>query len=195
MPRPDPRVRIRHALVSGALASGIRSGRSRHPPQQCAGFARWVAEECPQDARVLNIGAGCNLSGCAEARSAGAQACSWGSTRTRPSATTRPWTSGHCQSLEDYAATGPEPFDLAFSVFVLEHVHDPKAFTERLRPRPGPGGVLMGMTVNMWHYFGLATWAATRAGVADRLLPHLRPQTRSTTTISPPSTASTPSGR
>ena len=51
------------------------------------------------------------------------------------------------------------------------------AFTQACARVLRPGGVLMGLTVNMWHYFGLATWAATRAGVADRLLPHLRPRT------------------
>jgi hypothetical protein len=33
----------------------------------------------------------------------------------------------------------------------------------------------MGLTVNKWHYFGLATWAATRAGVSEPLLRRLRP--------------------
>ena len=147
------------------------------PHAAVAGFARWVAKECPQDARVLNIGAGCNLSG------------SLGPVRRRagvlvgvdpdPSINDNPTLDeGHCESLEDYAATGPEPFDLAFSVFVLEHVQDPEAFTQACARVLQPGGVLMGLTVNMWHYFGLATWAATRAGVADRLLPHLRPRSQ-----------------
>jgi SAM-dependent methyltransferase len=138
-------------------------------------FARWVAEECPPGARVLNIGAGCNLSGSLTPvrRRAGQlvgvdpDPSIWDNTTLDEH---------HHQSLEDYAATGPEPFDLAFSVFVLEHVHDPTAFTRACSRLLRPGGVLMGMTVNMWHYFGLATWAATRAGVAERLLPHLRPQ-------------------
>jgi SAM-dependent methyltransferase len=147
------------------------------PPAAVPGFARWVAGECPPDARVLNIGAGRNLSGALKPvrRRAGVLVGvdpdpSIGDNTTLDE--------GHCQSLEDYAATGPEPFDLAFSVFVLEHVHDPKAFTDACSRVLQPGGVLMGLTVNMWHYFGLATWAATRAGVADRLLPHLRPQTQ-----------------
>ncbi len=162
-----------------ALLGGTRIQHQVHavpsPNAAVANFARWVAEECPQDARVLNIGAGCNLSGSLSPirRHAGMLVGvdpdpSIGDNTTLDER--------HCQSLEEYAETGPAPFDLAFSVFVLEHVHDPKAFTQACARVLKPGGVLMGMTVNMWHYFGLATWAATRIGVADRLLPHLRPQ-------------------
>jgi SAM-dependent methyltransferase len=145
------------------------------PPGAVASFAHWVAEECPDDARVLNIGAGCNLSGSLTSvrRRAGLLV----GVDPDPAISDNPTLDErHCQSMEEYAATGPAPFDLAFSVFVLEHVHDPDAFTQACARVLRPGGVLMGMTVNMWHYFGLATWAATRAGVADRLLPHLRPR-------------------
>jgi SAM-dependent methyltransferase len=147
------------------------------PPGAVASFARWVAEECPQDARVLNIGAGRNLSGSLNPvrRRAGVLV---GVDPDPSISDNTTLDERHCQSLEEYAETGPAPFDLAFSVFVLEHVHDPAAFTQACARVLRPGGVLMGMTVNMWHYFGLATWAATRAGVAERLLPHLRPRTQ-----------------
>jgi SAM-dependent methyltransferase len=155
----------------------MRSSVVATPPPKRAvtGFARWVASECAQDARVLNIGAGKNLSGplLPIRKKAGhlvgidpdVSILDNGDVDER-----------HHLSLEDYAATAPQPFDLAFSVFVLEHVQDPAAFTHACSSVLRAGGVLMGMTVNMWHYFGLATWAATRAGVADRLLPHLRPR-------------------
>ncbi len=160
-------------LEGTGIRPRVRAVPSPHAP--VASFARWVAAECPQDARVLNIGAGCNLSGALKPvrRRAGVLV----GVDPDPSIgdnTTLDET--HCQTLEAYAATDPEPFDLAFSVFVLEHVHDPTAFTLACSRVLKPGGVLMGMTVNMWHYFGLSTWAATRAGVADRLLPHLRPR-------------------
>ena len=147
------------------------------PPAGVPAFARWVAEECFQGARVLNIGAGRNLSGALTPvrRRAGQLVGVDPDPSISDNATLD---ERHHQSLEEYAATGPEPFDLAFSVFVLEHVHDPTAFIRACARVVRPGGVLMGMTVNMWHYFGLATWAATRAGVADRLLPHLRPQSQ-----------------
>ena len=145
------------------------------PRAAVAGFAHWVAEECPADARVLNIGAGCNLSG--SLRPVRRRAGHIVGVDPDPSIHDNPTLDErHCQTLEEYAGTGPEPCDLAFSVFVLEHVHDPTAFMHASSRVLKPGGVLMGLTVNMWHYFGLATWAATRAGVADRLLPHLRPR-------------------
>jgi SAM-dependent methyltransferase len=145
------------------------------PHAAVAHFARWVAGECPQDARVLNIGAGRSVSGSLTPvrRRAGVIV------GVDPDPSIHENTTldeSHCQSLEQYAGTRPDPFDLAFSVFVLEHVHDPMAFTQAAFRVLKPGGVLMGLTVNMWHYFGLATWAATRAGMADRLLPHLRPR-------------------
>jgi SAM-dependent methyltransferase len=163
------------ARLEGARIRGeVRAIPS--PPGAVAGFARWVAEECPPDARVLNIGAGCNLSGALNPvrRRAGVLV---GVDPDPAISDNTTLDESHCQSMEEYAATGPESFDLAFSVFVLEHVHDPKAFTRACAQVLRPGGQLMGLTVNMWHYFGLATWAATRAGVADRLLPHLRPRT------------------
>ncbi len=163
----------------------VRLQRSRHrpeirtvpPPQHGAisGFAHWVADECPPDARVLNIGAGRNLSG--PLRPVRRHAGYLVGVDPDPSITDNPHLDeGHQLSMEAYAASSPEPFDLAFSVFVLEHVHDPKAFTRACAHVLRPGGVLMGLTVNMWHYFGLATWATTRLGVAEKLLPHLRPQ-------------------
>lgn len=162
------------ALLGGTrIRSQVRAVPSPHAA--VAGFARWVAHECPPDARVLNIGAGCNLSGSlSPVRRHAAVLVGVDPDPSIHDNTTLD--ERHCLSLEDYAATAPDPFDLAFSVFVLEHVADPRTFTRACAQVLRPGGVLMGMTVNMWHYFGLATWAATRAGVADRLLPHLRPR-------------------
>ncbi|QZY30630.1 class I SAM-dependent methyltransferase [Nocardioides coralli] len=146
------------------------------PPPRVAvrGFARWVARECPAGGRVLNIGAGHNLSGTLRpvSRVAGTivgidpDPAVLGNTTLHEA---------QALTMEAYAATDPEPFDLAFSVFVLEHVSDPRAFTRACAAVLRPGGVLMGMTVNKWHYFGLSTWAATRAHVAEPLLRRLRP--------------------
>ena len=115
------------------------------PPAAVSGFARWVAEECPQEERVLNIGAGCNLSGALKPvrRRAGVLVGIDPHPSIHDNSTLD---EGHQQSMEEYAATRPEPFDLAFSVFVLEHVHDPKAFTQACARVLRPGGVLMGMT-------------------------------------------------
>jgi SAM-dependent methyltransferase len=147
---------------------------SRPPKRAVTWFARWVARECPPDARVLNIGAGRNLSGPLHPiRDKAAHLVG-----VDPDASiqeNRDVDERHHCTLEEYAATAPEPFDLAFSVFVLEHVSDPRAFSSACAAVLRPGGVLMAITVNKWHYFGLSTWAATRLHVADRLLPRLRP--------------------
>ena len=88
------------------------------PTGAVGSFARWVAEECPRDARVLNIGAGSNLSGALTpiSRRAGILV---GVDPDPAISDNLTLDEGHCQTLEEYAATGPQPFDLAFSVFVL----------------------------------------------------------------------------
>lgn len=144
------------------------------PRSPVAHFARWVRQSCPEDARVLNIGAGNNLSGpLDQVRERAAHLVG-----VDPDVSilgNRDVDERHHLSLEDYAATAPAPFDVAFSVFVLEHVAHPRAFTDACAAVVRPGGVLLGMTVNKWHYFGLSTWITTRLHVADRLLPRLRP--------------------
>lgn len=162
-----PRVRARAGISATVVAT---------PPPTTAvrGFARWVARECPPGARVLNIGAGHNLSG--QLRAVSRRAITIVGVDPDPTVLDNATLDeAHALTLEQYAATRPAPFDLAFSVFVLEHVSDPRAFTEACAAVLRPGGALMAMTVNKWHYFGLSTWAATRAHVATPLLHRLRP--------------------
>ena len=78
------------------------------------------------------------------------------------------------QTIEQFAVGHADEFDLAFSVFVLEHVEDADGFATACARVLKPGGTLMGLTVNLWHYFGFITWAATRLGVADWLLRQVR---------------------
>ncbi len=145
------------------------------PPRSAVGgFCQWVARACPPDARALNIGAGRNVSG--PLRAVRAKVGHLVGIDPDPSI----WDNDHVDerhqlSLEEYGATRPDPFDLAFSVFVLEHVARPEAFTAAAAAVVRPGGSFMALTVNKWHYFGLSTWALTRLHLADRLLPHLRP--------------------
>lgn len=144
------------------------------PRAAVSGFARWVARECPEGARVLNVGAGTNLSG--QLRPVRRRAGHLVGVDPDPAVLANPTLDeSHHLTMEGYAALDPEPFDLAFSVFVLEHVRDPAAFTDACAQVLRPGGVLMGLTVNKWHYFGLSTWAATRLHVAEPLLRRLRP--------------------
>jgi SAM-dependent methyltransferase len=143
------------------------------PDHAVRGFARWVAASVEPSAHVLNIGAGRNLSGALlpvrrrAARIVGVDPDE--SIRHNPHLDE--W---HRATLEDFAATHVEEFDVAMSVFVLEHVCDPEAFTAACFRTLKPGGVLFALTVHKFQYFGLTTWATTRLHVNERLLRRLK---------------------
>lgn len=54
-------------------------------------------------------------------------------------------------------------FDLAFSIYVLEHLSDPPAFVGELRRVLRPGGLFLALTPNRYHYVALAA-SATPTG-------------------------------
>jgi SAM-dependent methyltransferase len=132
-------------------------------------FARWVADSCGPGADVLEIGAGCHRSG-----------------DLQPIRRRRPhlvgvdpsetiWQNAELderfqETVEDFARDHAADFDVAFAVFVLEHVADPAAFSDACARVLRPGGVLLGLTVNKYQYFGFATWMTSRLGVTDRVL-------------------------
>jgi SAM-dependent methyltransferase len=127
----------------------------------------------PKGACVLNIGAGSNKSGELKAvrQRAGLVVGIDQSPRIHEN---QHVDERHQQGLEMFAEDHADEFDLAFSVFVLEHVRDPERFVAACAQVLKPGGTLMGLTVNAWHYFGALTWAATRLGISDWLLPRVR---------------------
>lgn len=93
-----------------------------------------------------------------------------------PGITLRPWLdAGHQALVEDFAPTTGERFDVALCVYVLEHVEAPGPFLEAIRSLLAPGGSCFGVTPNLWHYFGLASALAARAGIQEWLLRRLRP--------------------
>jgi SAM-dependent methyltransferase len=136
-------------------------------------FATWVAASTRRGDRVLNIGAGSN-------RSSG----------FRSVLARRPYVVGvdpdssiwsndgvherHQLTIEDYAATDPETFDVAFCIYVLEHVQEPVIFYEAVARVLKPNGAFFALTLNMHQYFGFITWAVTRAGVQGALLRRLK---------------------
>lgn len=83
----------------------------------------------------------------------------------------------HRMTLEDFSLEHADRFDVAFAVFVMEHVADPVAFTEAAARVLKPRGVFMAITVNQWHYFGLTTWATSRLGLDEWLLRRVRDPT------------------
>jgi hypothetical protein len=159
----------------GPLTGAFLSVVTATPPPAHAvhWFARWVAESVGPATTVLNIGAGRNLSGA-----------------LRPLHRKRPRMVGidpdasiwenpdlderHQTTLEAFAPAHREEYDVAMSVFVLEHVADTPRFTEACAQVLPRGGVLYGLTVHKYHYFGLSTWATTRLHVADWLLVRLK---------------------
>jgi SAM-dependent methyltransferase len=137
------------------------------------GFDRWVATSLPAGAHTLNVGAGSNRSGSLRrvrersTRLVGVDP----SPRVHDNAELD---ESHQMTLEEFAQDHVDEFDLAFAVFVLEHVDRPVDFVEACARVLRPGGTLMAMTVNKWQWFGLSTWAATRLGVSEWLLRRLR---------------------
>jgi SAM-dependent methyltransferase len=164
-PPPVPRPSDRRISVTVTTA--------RPPRHAIPWFDRWVATSVVPGGRVLNIGAGDNRSG----RLPKVRARTGSLVGIDPDARIHDnhtvderWQT----TLEAFAPDHPAEFDAAFSVFVLEHVADPTAFVHAAATVLKPDGLLLGLTVNKWHYFGLTTWAATRLGVADWLLDRIR---------------------
>jgi SAM-dependent methyltransferase len=144
------------------------------PPQRpVRAFGRWVAQSTPRGSTVLNIGGGCNGSGAFPAirRRADHLVVVDPSARVHEN---HEADERHQATLEQLAVHHPDRFDVAFAVFVLEHVRDPHAFTEAAARVLRPGGVLMAITPNQRHYFGMAAWAATRLGMDEWVLRHVR---------------------
>ncbi len=136
-------------------------------------FVRWVSQHCDEGARVLNVGAGCDVSGA-----------------LRPLARRRPHLVGvdpdgavernaalaerHRMTLEEFAESTTERFDAVIAVYVLEHVRRPDEFTRAAAALLRPGGSLFALTLNVQQYFGAATWLLSRANVADQALHWLK---------------------
>jgi SAM-dependent methyltransferase len=140
-------------------------------------FARWVADSTPPGAAVLNVGGGCNASGDFPRIRRRADLL----VAVDPSARVLDDNQAderHRSTLEDFSSAHQDRFDVAYAVFVLEHVADPVAFTEAAARVLKPGGLFMALTVNQWHYFGLTTWAASRLGLDEWLLRRVRDPAR-----------------
>jgi SAM-dependent methyltransferase len=137
------------------------------------GFARWVAESTPQGSSVLNVGGGCNASG----QFPGIKRRAKTVVVVDPSG--RVFGNSDADeryqlTLENFSLDHAQRFDVAFAVFVLEHVTEPVAFAQAAARVLKPGGVFMAITLNQWHYFGFTTWATSRLGLNEWLLRRVR---------------------
>jgi SAM-dependent methyltransferase len=160
-------------LVKGTRQIDVKVRATPPPRQAVRGFDRWVSQSIPRGAAALNVGAGANRSGdLARVRQrAGRLVGIDPSDRIHENTQVD---ERYQQTLEQFATGHPGEFDLAFSVFVLEHVADPDGFAAAAARVLKPGGSLMGLTVNKWHYFGFTTWATTRLGMCEWLLHKVR---------------------
>lgn len=136
-------------------------------------FGRWVAASTPRGAAVLNVGGGCDASGELPGIRRRATTLVVVDPSPRVFGNTRA-DERHRMTLEDFSTDHQDRFDVAFAVFVLEHVAEPMGFTEAAARVLKPGGLFMALTVNQWHYFGLTAWATSRLGVDEWLLRRLR---------------------
>lgn len=141
-----------------------------HPVRE---FGRWVARCTPPGSVVVNVGGGCNRSGAHPGvrRRAGRLVTIDPSPQVWLDATAD---ERHQQTLEEYAADRPASADVAFAVYVLEHVTDPAGFAAAAAKVLRPGGSFLALTLNRWHYFGTATKTASVLGVEEWLLRHVR---------------------
>lgn len=142
---------------------------SAHPVHE---FACWVSESCQPGARVLEVGAGTHHSGALKplrARRPHLVAID-----PDPAVLDNPVADERVVAdAEGYAASSPQPFDLAFAVYVLEHVTDPQAFVDACARLLRPGGSFFALTLNIQHYFGATTWALSRLHVEEQVLHRL----------------------
>ena len=79
----------------------------------------------------------------------------------------------HRMPLEEFAPCNAGRFDVAMSVYVVEHVTDAAAFAMANAQVLRPGGDWFGLTLNVHHYFGATTRAMSRIGASDWLLQRL----------------------
>lgn len=152
----------------------IRTQLSSLPPKTdvLTDFPLWVTHYCNHSSIVLDVGAGQGRTGNPAiirqkvARLVGVD----------PDATVmqNPYLDERYQtSIEDFARSQGPNFDCLYMRFVLEHVTHPREFLSACRSLLKPGGMLFGVTPNIWHYFGMTTKLSAKLGIEDWLLERL----------------------
>lgn len=156
-----------------AIACRTRVLATPPPRRPVPAFGRWVAESVEPGSAVLNVGGGCNTSGHHPRirRRAGRLVAVDPSGRIHGDSQAD---ERHQLTLEEFAADHPCEFDVAFAVFVLEHVAHPVEFVAAAARVLRPGGTFFALTPNLHHYFGFTTWLANRTRVEEVLLRSVR---------------------
>lgn len=135
-------------------------------------FSRWITQYCDSNSKVLDVGAGKGRTGHAAlirphvGRLVGVD----------PDAEIEqnPYLHEHHQaSIEEFAKNYDAHFNCLYARFVLEHVTRPHDFLSACKSLLKPGGMLFGLTPNLWHYFGMTTKICATLGIENWLLGHL----------------------
>src|SRR5712692_131177 len=135
-------------------------------------FPRWVAQHCDRTSIVLDVGAGRDTT--ASAAVIRQKVALLVGVDPDASIAQNPYLDERYQaSIEDFAKDRGPSFDCLYTMFVLEHVTQPQEFLSACRSLLKPGGMLFGVTPNLWHYFGMATKLSASLGIEDWLLERL----------------------
>jgi len=146
------------------------SAESRDPT---LGFLREVERHLTQSSRVLDIGAGAGERNAYDFRSRCLQMVG---VDLDPRVETNPLLDLGVVSDAGRLPFEAETFDVAFSIYVLEHVADPSAFAREVCRVLKPGGVFLALTPNRWHYVAAVSaltphrfheWVSRRRGRDD----------------------------
>jgi SAM-dependent methyltransferase len=134
-----------------------------------AEFFRWITQYCDGNSEVLDVGAGKGRTGHAALIQ----------TRVRrlvgvdPDAEIEqnPYLHEcHQASIEEFAQSYDARFNCLYARMVLEHVAYPLDFLSACKSLLKPGGMLFGLTPNLWHYFGITTKISATLGIENWLL-------------------------
>jgi SAM-dependent methyltransferase len=77
-------------------------------------------------------------------------------------------------TLEEFAPTHRQHFDLVVASYVVEHVASPMRFMAAMRHCLKPGGSAFILTPNMFHYFGASAFVARRLRVDEWVVRRIR---------------------
>ncbi|QGJ70298.1 Class I SAM-dependent methyltransferase [Planctomycetales bacterium 10988] len=141
-------------------------------------FADCVAESIrafPEPPTVLDIGCGLGFDGSRKIQEELAKISGkyWGLEPDPEIAAPEYFDTWHPYLLEE-APLEKNSVQVAFSVFVLEHVEDANRFWQKIYDTLSPGGVFWGFTVDARHYFRRASQMLESCGFKDWYLTRLK---------------------